>query len=187
MSLRHHLRTDEHIALTASKAAQNIFVGKLGDGRILVHTQHAHLRQRFQLLLRLLRARPEELDAPAVTAWALRRDGSRIAAIMAAQVAVRAVINHRHGTMRTGYRLAAVPAHHKGGIAATVEQHDGLLPGSRRRHQGLLQASGQHAEVTLGQLLAHIDDFYLRQYAAVRPHRQMQMRIFALLRLIIRA
>ena len=55
MSLRHHLRTDKHITLTAGKAAQNIFVGKLGDSRILVHTQHAHLRQRFQLLLRLLR------------------------------------------------------------------------------------------------------------------------------------
>ena len=93
---------------------------KLRHSRILVHAQHTHLRQLLQLFLGLLRTAAEIFDAAAMTVGALLRQRHRVTAVMATQILVLLVVNHCYGAMRTGNRLAAVAAHHKGRIATAV-------------------------------------------------------------------
>ena len=187
MSLRHHLRTNQHIGRTVGKAPQNIGMCKLRHSRILVHSQHAHLRQLLQLLFRLLRTAAEIFATAAVAVGALLWQRHRVTAVMAAQILVILVIYHRHSAMRAGNRLAAVTTHHKGRIATTVQEDNRLLPRRRRHHQRLLQRTRQHTEIACLQLLTHIHDFNLWQSGTVRTGRKMQMCTFALQCLIIRA
>ena len=168
VSLRHHLRTNQHIGRTVGKAPQNIGMRKLRHSRILVHTQHTHLRQLLQLFFRLLRTAAEIFDAAAVAVGALLRQRHRVTAVMAAQILVLLMVNHCYGAMRTGNRLAAVATHHKGRIATTVQEDNRLLPRRRRHHQRLLQRARQHAEIARLQLLTHIHNFNLWQSSAVR-------------------
>ena len=127
VSLRYHLRANQHIGRTVSKAPQNIGMRKLRHSRILVHAQHTHLRQLLQLFFRLLRTAAEIFDAAAVTVWAFLRQRHRITAVMAAQILVLLMVNHCYCAMRTGNRLAAVTAHHKGRIATAVQEDNRLL------------------------------------------------------------
>ena len=187
MSLRHHLRANQNICRTVGKAPQDIGMRKLRHSRILVHAQHTHLRQLLQLFFGLLRTAAEIFDTAAMAVRTLLRQRHCVTAVMAAQILVFLMVNHRYCAMRTGNRLAAVTTHHKGGIATTVKKHNRLLSRCRRHHQRLLQRARQHAEIACLQLLTHIHDLNLWQSGTIRTGCKMQMRTFALQRLIIRA
>ena len=168
MSLRHHLRAYQNIGCTVGKAPQDIGMRKLRHSRILIHTQHTHLRQLLQLFFSLLRTAAEILNTAAVTVRALLRQRHRVTAVMAAQILVLLMVNHCYCAMRTGNRLAAVATHHKGRIATAVQEDNRLLPRRRRHHQRLLQRARQHAEISCLQLLTHIHDFNLWQSGTIR-------------------
>ena len=168
VSLCHHLRANQHIGRTTCKTPQNIGMRKLRHSRILIHAQHTHLRQLLQLFFSLLRTTAEILDAAAMAVRALLRQRHRVTAVMAAQILVLLMVNHCYGAMRTGNRLAAVTAHHKGRIATAVQEDNRLLPRRRRHHQRLLQRARQHAEIARLQFLAHIHDLNLWQSSTIR-------------------
>ena len=168
MSLRHHLRTYQNIGRTVGKAPQDIGMRKLRHSRILVHAQNPHLRQLLQLFFRLLRTAAEILNTAAMAVRAFLRQRHRVTAVMAAQILVLLMVNHCYGAMRTGNRLAAVTAHHKGRIATTIQEDNRLLPSRRRHHQRLLQRARQHAEIARLQLLTHIHDFNFWQSGTIR-------------------
>ena len=168
MPLCHHLRAYQNIGRTVGKTPQNVGMRKLRHGRILIHAQHTHLRQLLQLFFGLLRTAAEILNTAAMAVRALLRQRHRVTAVMAAQILVLLMVNHCYCAMRTGNRLAAVTAHHKGRIATTVQEDNRLLPRRRRHHQRLLQRARQHAEIARLQFLAHIHDLNLWQSSTIR-------------------
>ena len=168
MPLCHHLRAYQNIGRATCKTPQNIGMRNLRHGRILIHAQNPHLRQLLQLFFGLLRTAAEIFDAAAVTVWAFLRQRHRITAVMAAQILVLLMVNHCYCAMRTGNRLPAVTAHHKGRIATAVQEDNRLLPRRRCHHQRLLQRARQHAEIACLQFLAHIHDLNLWQSSTIR-------------------
>src|SRR6202012_2482437 len=91
----------------------------------------------LQPLLPLLRASSQKVEVFALALWALRRNGPAKAAVVAFEplaglsngiiTAYRLVVGNGDGTVFALDLFAAASAHHRGRVAAPVEQQDHLL------------------------------------------------------------
>ena len=146
---------------------QQLFVGVLGGGGVLVHPQHSCLREELgQLLLGLLGAEaPVEQPAAAGGAGL----GGRVelgAAVVAEQLVARLVVDHGDAALGAFQHLAAVVALGHGLVAPAVEQQNRLLPRVEVAPDGVLHGKADLPRVARGQLCPHIHDLDAGQRVA---------------------
>ena len=146
---------------------QQLFVGVLGGGGVLVHPQHSCLREELgQLLLGLLGAEaPVEQPAAAGGAGL----GGRVelgAAVVAEQLMARLVVDHGDAALGAFQHLAAVVALGHGLVAPAVEQQDGLPARVEVAPDGVLHRKADLPRVARGQLCPHIHDLDAGQRVA---------------------
>src|SRR5579885_941527 len=96
----------------------------------------------------------------AATGRALRWNLCGVAAIMANQAMLTAVISERNRAMNARDRLPATAAEQKPGITSTIEKDHGLPAGGKLQLDFLLESAGNgNFAMRLAEFLAHIDDF----------------------------
>ena len=161
----------------AGKAGQQLFVGVLGGGGVLVHPQDAGLGEEGpQLFLRLLGAEAPVLQlAPA--GGADGGPGLDLGAAVVAQQPPAAVLVVDHGDAALGAfeHLAAVLALGHGLVAPAVQKQDGLFFGGQVFPDGVFQGQADLPGVAGGQLGPHIHNLDRRQrlagVALGQPHQ----------------
>ena len=129
MALGHHLGPQEHIVIPPAEGLEDLLMGKLPAGGILVHAQGPHPRAQVpDLPFRLFRAGAEEPDPGAAAVGTFGGHRFRMAAVMAFHQLLPGVVHQGHRTVGTAEGFPAVPAQHKGGKPPAVQQYNGLLP-----------------------------------------------------------
>ena len=124
--LGYHLGAKEDGDLLLFKGPQQLLVS--AGGGVRVHPQYLHPgKQPAELLLHLLGAGAHMLhDAAALVAGLLRPLG--MAAVVAHEAAVGAVVGHGDAAAGTLRHRAALPAHQHPAAAPAVEKENALLP-----------------------------------------------------------
>ncbi len=127
-ALGHHLGTHHDVVLVPGELRQQLFVGVLSGGGVLIHPQHPGLGEQLrQFLLGLLGAEAPVEQLAAAGGAGL---GGRVelgAAVVAEQLVACLVVDHGDAALGALEHLAAVVALGHGLIAPPVEQQDGLL------------------------------------------------------------
>ena len=168
--LGHHLGAHHDVVLAAGEPGQQLFVGVLGGGGVLVHPQDACLREELcQLLLSLLGAEAAVLQCSAAGGAFLRGRVQLAAAVVTEQLVRRFVVDHRDAALCAFEHLAAVFTLGDGLVAPAVEQQDGLLFRFQIAADGIFERQADLARVAGGQLGPHIDDLDMGQRVAAVP------------------
>ena len=120
----------------------------------------------LEFLLEPLGAHAHELE-PAAAVGAHRRQGLGVAAVMAHQPPVGAVIGQVDRAPGTGGHLPAAAAQGHAAVAPAVEEEDGLLPPAEVLLQLLPEGGGETRGVALAQLRLHVRQGDLGQVVGV--------------------
>jgi len=75
---------------------------------------------------------------------------------------VTAMMRQGDAATGTAHDMAAIPAHHKGGRPATVEEQNGLLVTIEHALQSPPQLARKHGTIPRPQLLPHVDNLHRR-------------------------
>ena len=129
-ALGDHLGADEDINLAGAEIAQDAAVIVLAFHGIGVHAADARVREEFgQGVLDLLRAGAGEADGrvAAFLVRAERRDRFDVAANVAGQVLLDAMVGEGDAAIGAIRDEAASRALQRGGVTAPVQEQDGLL------------------------------------------------------------
>ena len=154
--------------------------------RVCVHAQHLRAgEQLLQLLLHPLCAETDMLQRTAALRTLLRRPLG-VAAIVAHQPVIGAVVGEIHAAPGTFRHIAALGAQQLAAAAPAVEEQNALLPGGHILLQLLLQGTADDGAVSAAQLLPQVGQHHLRQRLAVVPLRQLQQVIVPLPRVVKR-
>ena len=166
-SLGHHLGAKKDGYLFLFKFVQQRLV--VAGHRVRVHTQDVRAgEQGVQLLLHLLGARADLLDDAAALRAAVR-GAFRVAAVVAHQPPVGAVISQGHAAPGALGRFAALAAQQHPAGTAAVEEQDALLPTPQVLLQLPAQGCADHAAVSGADLLPHVGDDHPGQGLPVEP------------------
>ena len=140
-----HLGTDEDRDFLLLEAAEDLFMGVGRCDGVCIHPQDRELRpEAVQLLLQALGAEADLLQMSG-TAGANRRYGDAVAAIVAHQPPVGAVIRQPDGAVRALWDKAAVDAQQHRAAAPAIEKEDALLSPVQVFLQLLLQQTADNA------------------------------------------
>ncbi len=177
MALGQHLRADQQGGAFGLDCGVALLEIAARARAVAVEAQDARVGKACgEVLLQALRTDTERQQAVAAAGWALPGQRGLVAAVMAAQHALRAV----HGQTRVAARAFAVPAavmaEQGGRIAAPVAEHECLLAAfeglAQRRERGLGQAVVQA-------LAAQVDDLHARRFGASGTPGQLEAAVAA--------
>ena len=166
-SLGHHLRADQHRHFILPEMGKDLLMGVGGADSVSIHPGHLHLREPLlQFLLELLGAYTQPFQR-ATALGAPFRHTLGIAAMVAHQPLIGAMISESCIASGTFRCLPALHAHQCPGRAPAVEKENSLLP----QLPGILNISKQIH--TVGRVIAqlhfpaHIHNLHIRQRPAV--------------------
>ncbi len=179
--LADHLGADEHIDLTGPEIAEN-----LSEAVFLAHCVRVHPFQpgaRQHPAHRFLDALGAE-SAPADVRRGTCRTNCRRPALLAAQMAfqgfVGAMVGHRHAAMRALLDVSALPALHARRVTAAVDEQDDLFPSLKALvHVVHEQARERHQPALAHGLDPHVDDLDVGEFLVVDPLGQQIELVFA--------
>ena len=128
MSLRDHLRADQHVERAFVQRIQRTLEIFPPAHRVAIKAPDARLRKHaVQQLFQLFRSRPDKINVLATAMRTLLGDLRHVSAIMAFHLVFAFVVRHRDGAILALQRLAARAAQHHRRVSAPVEQHHDLL------------------------------------------------------------
>ena len=126
--LADHLRADQDIDLAGAKLAEHLAEAVLLRHRVGVHPLDPRPREHpADRLLDALRAEALPPDLRRAAGRAGQRRRPRLAAQVAPQRLVGAVIGHRDAAVRAFFHVPALSAEHRGRVTAPVDEEDCLL------------------------------------------------------------
>ena len=161
-SLRHHLRSHEHISLSPFKIGDYPFVTRRRCGRIPVETQDAGRRkERRDLLLHLLRTESHQSGCRRPAPGTCGGQCGGVTAQMTLHPVAQLMIGERHAAARAMRHPAALRTlHPRSKSAPVLEKHDLSAAAESRSHpveQRLIEMEPTFAPLEGPQRIGHCD------------------------------
>ena len=172
-----HLRADHDGDVFLAETVEQLFVGTGRRDGIRVHAEHfSPGKELFQFRLDHLRPRAEVFEfSPTDRAALVRPLG--IAAIVAEQASVRAVVGHGNAAARALVDKAAFAAADETVCAPSVDKQDALFAAVDVLLQFLPQEAADAAAVSAAELALHIDDLNRRKLLVVITVLQLKIAV----------
>ena len=187
-TLRDHLGADEDVNLARAKIAQDSPVIVLAFERVGVHAPHARPRKQLrQCVLDLFRAESGVTNrrVAAFHVWTKRRRLRLVTANVAEEPLPGPVIGQRHAAIGALGHEAALWALQRRRVAAAIQKQHHLLASLQPQGDFLLELLRKNGRaLLLARFLPHVDDAHERHFPVGGALRQLEQRVFPLLRVV---
>ena len=168
-ALGHHLGPQQHGDFFPAEPVQNGLVGIGGGDGVRIHPLHPNAGEPVvKLLLHLLDTHAYPLQgAAAMGTDARHRPG--IAAVVAHEPLVGAVIGEPCAAPGTFRGFPAVHADQRPAVAPAVQEQDGLFSGGEGLLQGCLQGVAEGGIVAVPEFFPHVHNVHVGKLPAIEP------------------
>ena len=187
-TLGDHLCAHEDIDFAGAKVAEDPAVIFFAFQGVRVHPPDARAREQFrERVLHLFRAQTRVKDS-GVAALFLRtniRRGRFVAADVAANLLFGAMIGQGHAAIGALGNEAALGTLERRRVAAAVQEQHHLLASLQPQGDFLLELLRKNGRaLLLARFLPHVNDAHERHFPVVGALRQLEQRVFPLLRVV---